>query len=177
MSEFDLNDGLDMEMDIDEVELSPEYVDVTPGIYQVRIAGITKREFTMKNKDGDEIDALSRNIVCQIVGLESVDLPAPEVGGVFSFSFTMDFDNSRSQFIRAIKKAVKLANPEFIQEKHTVAEYLEEVVRLYDKEHFLAVGVSLRNDKYPELKSMRYQPAADVELSEEFPYCEIEIDI
>ena len=155
MSNKELLGDLDMDMDIDEMEMSPEFVDMSLGTYVLRIAGMTQKDIELEGDDDDVVQGTRLNIIFQIVGIVAAEMPAPEVGGIFSYGGIMQFQIARDQLVRVTKKAVKLANPDFFSQKRNLGEIFQEMIALYDENNLLECNITLRDEKYPQIRTMK----------------------
>lgn len=166
MSDFndDLLSDLDLDMDLDSIEMDPEFVDLTPGAYILRVAGATNKAIELENDDGDTVPSSRLSIVFQIVQVVAAEMPAPEAGGLFTVGGIMAYKRARSQVFGLATKAVKLANPDFFSVKRTPRDLLQEVIRLYSDINLLECNITLRNEKYPQIRTMRLRDISSVEV-------------
>lgn len=170
-------DDLDMEVSVEEIDMSPEFVDMSTGQYYLRVAGFTKKATEIEDSEtGDSIPATRRSLVLQIVGVKAAEQPQPEIGGIFSQGGIMAYQIARDQFIRLVKKIVKIGDPEFAASPHGMADYCQAAMELFDRDRFLLCSITLRDGKYPNIRTMQAVDAAEVEGWDEetFQFAEFE---
>lgn len=153
---------LDMDLDIDEVEIQPEFVDLSAGNYICRVAGIMSKPVTVKDDEDDEVDSTRLSIVFQTVVNVAVEEPEPEIGGIFNIGGILAFPRARSQVVNMVKKGIKLADPDFFKTKHSLGAMFMHFVALYGDKNFLDMNITLRDEKYPNIRTMRLAEKPDI---------------
>lgn len=153
-SQMTIVDDLDMEISVDEIDMSPEYVDMSPGSYYLRVAGFTKKATEIEDPEtGDQLPTTRRGIVFQIVGIKAAEAPQPEVGGIFSQGGIMAYQIARDQFIRLTKKVVKAGDKDF-DTGGPMSDTCNRAIELFDRDAFLLCTITVRDEKYPNIRSM-----------------------
>ena len=165
MTEF--VDDFDLDLDISEIQVEPDFVDMTSGVYVVRVAGLLQRDFMYTNEADEELeDALevtARNVVYQVVACVDVEEPAPEIGGLFQVGGIIQFKFGLSVYVKAVTFPLKLLHGRVF--KGTLRAAQNELIEKFDRENFLLLTVKTTEKGgrvYANVKATKLFAPADV---------------